>query len=59
MATYTIHCVRGLTKYECPHVQQGEIVCVECPYARYRLRRPEDKQYRESEDKNESEKLND
>ena len=55
MATYTIHCVRGLTKYECPHFQQGEIVCVECPYARYRLRRPEDKQYTESEDKNESE----
>lgn len=50
MATYTIHCVRGLTKYECPHFQQGEIVCVECPYARYRLRREEDKHESDKKD---------
>jgi hypothetical protein len=56
MSTYTIHCVRGLTKYECPHFQQGEIVCVECPYSRYRLRREEDKH---EEGKHESDKKDD
>lgn len=50
MATYTIHCARGLTKYECLHFQRGEITCVECPYSRYRLRKEEDKQKSDKKD---------
>lgn len=52
MTTYIILCARGLTKYECPHFQQGEIVCAECPYARYKMRKADDKNKSPEENKN-------
>lgn len=52
MATYTIHCVRGLIKQECPIFQQKEIMCVECLYARYILRQHQkERNNQESEQK--------
>lgn len=50
---YQILCARGLNKEICPYCLQKQLICVECPHARYLLRVIEKQQDNEPEQKDE------
>lgn len=49
--TYIIVCKRGLTKQDCPHFTQQQVLCVECPYAAYFPRQHQEKTEQEENQK--------